>query len=94
MAEEKGKELKIVLDYPQDIGHPKYCNFVNVRFTNLEYTFDFAYVDPKQLQDDIPDDIVKASVVQRVCMSHQVAKSFLDAFKGNLKKFEKVSEAK
>jgi len=94
MGEIERKELKVVLDYPSDLKQPQYCNFANIQFTKYEYTFDFAYVDPKQLKGDLSDNIIKASVIQRVCMNHEVAKLFLNALQNNIKKYNKAMKEK
>lgn len=90
--EKKVKTLRIMLDYPKELGLPCYCNFVQIRFTSNEYLFDFAFVDAKDIKDDMTDESLVATVTKRVCMSHNVAEQFFEAFKENLEKFKTIQK--
>ncbi|MBN2356639.1 DUF3467 domain-containing protein [candidate division KSB1 bacterium] len=83
-------KINIIPFYPNELGLPKYCNYVQIKFTPNEFIFDFGFVDPIQVNDTT--DEINAEIISRVCMNHKVGKLFLDAFKDNMTKFEKISK--
>jgi len=84
------KEYKIVFDYPQELGLPQYCNLIKIQFTSNEYIMEFAFIDPKQINNESDTENLNATVIQRTCMSHKTAKDFFYTFKENFEKFERT----
>ena len=86
---DKIRAIKVFPEYPENIGRPKYCNFVQVKFTPNEYMFDFGFVDPIEVNES--EEEINAMILSRICMNHGVAKSFLKAFQENMEKFNIIS---
>lgn len=79
MENNNGKENKINIDLPEEIGEGVYTNLALINHSPSEFVFDFIQVMP---------GMPKAKVRSRVIMTPENAKRLLNALQDNLRKYE------
>lgn len=83
LAENSLKAAKIKLNFPQEIRHGVYANYMEVRHTAYEFQLHFAYLAPPQ--QDMEE--IEAEVVAKVNIPLNLMPGVIRALEENFQQF-------
>ena len=85
-----------ILSNTESSHNPLYANHVVIRFSPMEYIFEFHFIDPGKVEKMVKDNKkeIESSPITRIALSYEMAEKFFDTFKGTIEKIKKIKKGK